>query len=208
MNPDATKRNKRIKKGDSKPGETSSRDGDVFMIPLDNGKAYLGQVIATPNYANTYIVIFDFLANEKDAARHVDEALSSSPLLAGLTITPFKGRPTWKIIMNRPLTSRDADRFLPAYFASVRGKKIIEDFYRKRSRPASPDEEAAAFNAIVNNRNAIRNTKLITARRSISAATFEAALRAINGLETWNERYADLCADRVVLARDVFGSQC
>ena len=109
MDPDTTKRNKRIKKGDSKPGE----------------------VIATPNYANTYIVIFDFLANEKDAARHVDEALSSSPLLAGLAITPFKVRPTWKIIMNRPLTSRDADRFLPAYFASVRGKKIIEDFYRR-----------------------------------------------------------------------------
>ncbi|RLP05879.1 Imm26 family immunity protein [Propionibacterium australiense] len=161
---------------------TTPHDGDVFVIPIGSEKAYLGQVIATPNYVETYIVIFDLLISEKDASQYIDEALASSPLLAGLAICPFKVS-TWEIITNRQLTSQDADRFLPAYFARVRGKGIVEDFYGERSRPASSDEAAAAYDEIMNRKNGLQRGKSITLRRSTSAATFEAALRAINGLE-------------------------
>lgn len=89
-NPDAAKQRDVGKKEHTRPNKVTPHDGDIFTISLNNGKSYIGQVIATPNYANTYIVIFDLLVDEKDASQHVDEALSSSPLLAGLAISPSR----------------------------------------------------------------------------------------------------------------------
>lgn len=205
MGPDITKRGRARKKKSTKPSEITPHDGDVFTISLDNGKSYIGQVIATPNDVNTYIVIFSPAIDEKDVDQHVDSALTSPPLLAGLTISPFEARPTWKIIASRQLSKRDKDRFLPAYYAHVAGKRLIEDFYRERSRPATPDEASAALSEIVPNKSGPREEKTISFQRVYSPAAFEIALKAINGLETWNERYAELYADRIVLQRDIFG---
>ena len=162
-NPNAAKRREAGKKKRTRPNKVTPHDGDIFTISLNNGKSYIGQVIATPNYANTYTVIFDLLVDEEEASEHIAEALSSSPLLAGLAISPFKVRPTWEIIANRQLTKRGADRFLLAYFINVKSKGTIEDFYCTRSRRASPTEASAALRDIMNEKGDTQEQKFITA---------------------------------------------
>ena len=65
---------------------TPPRKGDVFTIPLDDGRVHLGQVIAFERFDLLfYIVVFDLVTTPERAASLVDRALASRPILAGQT---------------------------------------------------------------------------------------------------------------------------
>ena len=66
---------------------TPPRKGDVFTIPLDDGRVHLGQVIAFERFDLLfYIVVFDLVTTPERAPGLVDRALASCPILAGQTM--------------------------------------------------------------------------------------------------------------------------
>ena len=92
---------------------TPPRKGDVFTIPLDDGRVHLGQVIAFERFDLLfYIVVFDLVTTPERAAGLVDRALASRPILAGQTTEALFRPGGWKVAGNRP---SEAARFLPAY---------------------------------------------------------------------------------------------
>ncbi|MCC9204961.1 immunity 26/phosphotriesterase HocA family protein [Arthrobacter sp. zg-Y769] len=114
-------------------------DGDVFMIPLGDGRAAVGQAIS--KYMSTYyMVIFDFVAAEEEVPSLVSEALGSEPLYAGLTFDALFRPGRWQVLENRPV---DARKFLPAYKVGWRvpGQYVVEDFQGTRRRPATDLEK-------------------------------------------------------------------
>ena len=80
---------------------TPPRKGDVFTIPLDDGRVHLGQVIAFERFDLLfYIVVFDLVTTPERAAGLVDRALASRPILAGPT-TEAQFRPGGRKVVSR-----------------------------------------------------------------------------------------------------------
>ena len=89
---------------------TPPRKGDVFTIPLDDGRVHLGQVIAFERFDLLfYIVVFDLVTTPERAPDLVDRTLASRPILAGQTMDALFRPGGWKVVGNRP---SDAARFL------------------------------------------------------------------------------------------------
>lgn len=59
-------------------------DGDVFKIPLGDGRAAIGQIISA-YFSARYVVIYDYVAPEEDVDSYIDDALKARPLFGGLT---------------------------------------------------------------------------------------------------------------------------
>ena len=110
---------------------TPPRKGDVFTIPLDDGRVHLGQVIAFERFDLLfYIVVFDLVTTP-------ERALASCPILAGQTMDALFKAGGWKVVGNRP---SDAARFLPAYKRDTPRGIFVKDFLTTRQRPATPEE--------------------------------------------------------------------
>ncbi|UWX98480.1 immunity 26/phosphotriesterase HocA family protein [Arthrobacter zhaoxinii] len=163
----------------------SLKDGDVFKIPLGDGRAAVGQVVS--KYLSVYyVVIFDFVAPEEQVPSRVTEALGSEPLFAGLSRDALFRPERWQVLENRPVDSR---KFLPAYKVGWRvpGQYVVEDFWGTRRRPATDLEE-----------------QILPFRATNSAAIFEDAIRAHVGLEPWDEFYDELRVGKFVKSADLF----
>ncbi|WP_147436587.1 hypothetical protein [Propionibacterium australiense] len=180
---------KRLAKSRLKHGISTLSTGDVFFVGLDASKGYLGWITAF-DHQLPYIVIFDRLIPAGEASRRIDEALNCKPLLAGMTTDALFRSGGWVVVGNRPASPETAERFLPAYLVRRSGQLLIEDFHRYHNRPAEPSEELS-----------------IPPRRTRAPIGFQRALQAINGRTEWHDSYSRQQADKIVLARDVFGSQ-
>lgn len=161
------------------------KSGDAFKIPLGDGRAALGQVIAA-HLASIYIVVFDFAVPEEQLASRVPEALKADPVFSGLTFDGHFKPGQWEVLGNYPA---DKTRFLPAYKlgTSEFGDCRVIDFEGKRWRPATALEE-----------------EIIPFRKTTSSIRFERAIRAHMGLGPWNPAFDRIRAKEVVKSADIF----
>lgn len=161
------------------------KSGDVFKIPLGDGRAAIGQVIAI-YLASIYIVILDFTAMEDQLVSQMSEALETEPVFSGLTFDGHFRPGQWEILENHPV---DKAKFLPAYKlgTSELGDCKVVDFEGKRWRPATAMEE-----------------EIIPFRKTTSSIRFERAIRAHMGLEPWNPIFDRIRAKDVVRSADLF----
>ena len=114
---------------------TPPRKGDVFTIPLDDGRVHLGQVDLL-----FYTVVFDLVTTPERAPGLVDRALASRPILAGQTMDALFRPGGWKVVGNRP---SEAARFLPAYKRDTPQGIFVKDFLATRQRPPRPRRPSA-----------------------------------------------------------------
>ncbi|MCQ1957544.1 immunity 26/phosphotriesterase HocA family protein [Arthrobacter sp. zg-Y826] len=165
----------------------SLKDGDVFKIPLGDGRAAVGQVVSKYLSGTYYVLIFDFVAAEEEVSSLVSEALESEPLFAGLTFDALFRPGRWQVLENRPVDGR---KFLPAYKVGWRvpGQYVVVDFWGTRRRPATDLEK-----------------EILPNRKYRSPAIFDDAIRAHAGLEPWVEYYGDLRVGDIVTSADLFG---
>ena len=164
----------------------SLNDGDVFKIPLGDGRAAVGRIVA-PYLSTYYVVIYDFVASEEEIPSLVTQALESEPLFAGLTFDALFRPGRWQVLENRPV---DGWQFLPAYKVGWRvpGQYVVEDFPGTRRRPATELEK-----------------EILPYRATRSPAIFDDAVCAYAGLQPWAEHYDDLRAGAIVTSADLFG---
>lgn len=157
---------------------TSPRKGDVFTIPLDDGRVHLGQVIAFERFDLLfYTVVFDLVTTPERAPGLVDRALASRPILAGQTMDALFRPGGWKVVGNRP---SDAARFLPAYKMDTPRGIFVKDFLTTRQRPATPEEAA-------------------------SPMAFQMALNSFHGLADHLDYFDTMDPDNIITAREIFG---
>ncbi|MCQ2001001.1 Imm26 family immunity protein [Arthrobacter zhaoxinii] len=165
----------------------SLKDGDVFKIPLGDGRAAVGQVVSTYFSGTYYVLIFDFIAAEEEVPSLVSEVLESEPLFAGLTFDALFRPGRWQMLENRPVDGR---KFLPAYKIGghTPARCMVVDFWGTRRRPATDlERETLPF------------------RDTFSSAIFDNAIRAHAGLEPWAEYYDELRAGDIVTSAELFG---
>ncbi|UWX98479.1 immunity 26/phosphotriesterase HocA family protein [Arthrobacter zhaoxinii] len=162
------------------------KDGDVFKVPLGDGRAAVGQVVSKYLSATYYVLIFDFIAAEEEVPSLVSEALKSEPLFAGLTFDALFRPGRWQVLENRPADGR---KYLPAYKVGwhVPGQYVVEDFRATRRRPATDLER-----------------EILPHRKTRSPAIFDDAIRAHAGLEPWLEYYDELRPWTIVTSAELF----
>ncbi|MCQ2001002.1 Imm26 family immunity protein [Arthrobacter zhaoxinii] len=161
------------------------KDGDVFKIPLGDGRAAVGQIVSE-HLSEYYVVIFDFVAPEEEVPSRVTEALESEPLFSGLSLDALFRPGRWQVLENRPVDGRN---FLPAYRIVIGGpgNVMAENFRATRRRPATDLEK-----------------EILPFRDTFSAAIFERAMRAHVGLEPWRDVFDELRVGRYVKSADLF----
>lgn len=158
---------------------TPPRKGDVFTIPLDDGRVHLGQVIAFERFDLLfYIVVFDLVTTP-------ERALASCPILAGQTMDALFKAGGWKVVGNRP---SDAARFLPAYKRDTPRGIFVKDFLTTRQRPATPEE-----------------AERLPPEHSTSPMTFQMALNSFHGLADHLDYFDTMDPDNIITAREIFG---
>ncbi|MCQ2001004.1 Imm26 family immunity protein [Arthrobacter zhaoxinii] len=162
------------------------KDGDVFKIPLGDGRAAVGQVVSKYLSATYYVLIFDFIAAEEEVPSLVSEALESEPLFAGLTFDALFRPGRWQMLENRPVDGR---KFLPAYIIGGHNpaRCMVVDFWAKRRRPATDLER-----------------ETLPHRKTRTPAIFDNAIRAHAGLEPWIEYYDELRPGTIVTSAELF----
>ncbi|MCC3293611.1 immunity 26/phosphotriesterase HocA family protein [Arthrobacter sp. zg-Y411] len=162
------------------------RDGDIFTIPLGDGRVSVGQVISSFHTAY-YIVVRNFAARVDELPSRLPEALGAEPVLAGLTFDALIGHGHWKVVDNRPV---DGKKYLPAYKTGTAemGNCMIEDFKGEVWRPATAVE-----------------AEIIPFRENTAPIRFEKAMKAHMGLEPWNDSYERIRVGDVVTSADIFG---
>ncbi|MCC3271701.1 immunity 26/phosphotriesterase HocA family protein [Arthrobacter zhangbolii] len=162
------------------------RDGDIFTIPLGDGRVSVGQVISSFHSAY-YIVVRDFAVRVDELPLRLPEALGAEPVLAGLTFDALIGHGHWKVVDNGPV---DGKKYLPAYKTGTAemGNCMIEDFKGEVWRPATAVE-----------------AEIIPFRENTAPIRFEKAMKAHMGLEPWDDSYERIRVGDVVTSADIFG---
>ncbi|UWX98481.1 immunity 26/phosphotriesterase HocA family protein [Arthrobacter zhaoxinii] len=161
------------------------KDGDVFKIPLGDGRAAVGQVVSS-YIGEYYVIIYDFVAPEEEVPSMVSEALESKPLFAGSSLGGRFRSGRWKVLGNMPVDGR---KFLPAYKIGWRipGEYVVENFWGTRRRRATDLE-----------------VQILPFRATHSAAFFEHAMQAHVGLNAWHEAFDDVLVGDIVTSADLF----
>lgn len=160
--------------------------GDIFTIPLGDGRVSVGQVILSFHTAY-YIVVRDFAARVDELPLRLPEALGAEPVLAGLTFDALIGHGHWKVVGNRPV---DGKKYLPAYKTGTAemGNCMLEDFKGEVWLPATAVE-----------------AEIIPFREMTAPIRFEKAMKAHLGLEPRDDSYERIRSGKVVTSAEIFG---
>lgn len=152
--------------------------GDVFTIPLGDGRFGLGQAVDVGPHDSVYMVVFDAVVADEteigDLAEFVATADFRLAAWAGSELVEI-GR--WKVLGRVP-AREDFPR--PAFKVAIGGPGNIhvEDWGMTRRRPATAEEAAR-----------------LPLRSLFSAMSVENALKGLLGLGPWREAYADMFLD-------------
>ncbi|MBM6403489.1 hypothetical protein JQN72_04430 [Phycicoccus sp. CSK15P-2] len=148
--------------------------GDVFTIPTGDGRAGIGQVVATYGKDAYFLAVFERVVPEGDSSSAATEALSGVVRFLALSLDAKFHAGHWPIVTQAPVR---ADLPLPAYKEAVTTADHIDvvDYSGTRRRRASRDEAA-----------------LLSNRKVVAPVRLERALRASLGLEPWLEAFDDL----------------
>ncbi|WIE73865.1 Imm26 family immunity protein [Curtobacterium sp. MCJR17_020] len=163
--------------------------GDIFTVPLGDGRAALGQVIGKYK-SSLYVVVFDLVVPE-DAVQSLDlsDVAATPPLLARMTFDARFRPGMWQIVGNR---APDQRRFLPAfsYGSDDYDGVQVTNFDGTRTRRAVGREATQIPRLTID-----------------SPIILEKATRAHYGLEPWLPAYDDLRYRPTPTSSDLFGDE-
>lgn len=150
------------------------RRGDIFIVPTGDGRAGVGQVVATYGKHAYYFAIFDYVLPLSEAAERALEALSTPILLLALSMDAKVHVGHWSVVGHHPV---DPSISLPVYkeaVGTIDNIQVVDHTGRIR-RAASATE-------------AVR----LPYRQVIAPVRLEKALRAHLGLEPWVHAFDEL----------------
>ncbi|MBM7475573.1 hypothetical protein [Curtobacterium herbarum] len=161
--------------------------GDVFMIPISDSSAHLGQVIAERG-VSLYMIVFDQVVQIDALSDSRSWQLDTEPLFA---IQTFDGRfdeGAWQVIGH---AEPDRERFLPAFTHGLveTGGVRVTDFSGTRERLATPEESATVPHTITR-----------------SSLLLEMAVRAQAGLEPWLPAFDGIRYKKTPTSAELFGA--
>jgi len=161
--------------------------GDVFIVPVGDGRVGVGQIVGTYGKDAYYFAIFDTVLPLDEAGDRLSEALACPVLFLALSMDAKLHVGHWTVVGRAPVA---ADMPLPAYKEAVGVPSHVEvvDYSGTRRRPATPIEAEALPN-----------------RKVVAPVRLEKALRASLGLEPWLDIFEDLRAEGRVTTADIFG---
>jgi len=164
---------------------TRLKQGDVFTIPLGDGRVNLGQVVAPHRGHAWYMTVFDGAEDPEVAARR--DVTTKDPLFAALTLDVLFDLGDWEVVGHAAV---DPSAHLPAYKVSLGtpDNVVIEDLDGSRQRRATEVDMAT-----------------IPFRKTHGPVLLQHAVRAHEGLEPWLDYYDSARLDARVLAEDAFG---
>ena len=154
-------------------GRRGVRPGDVFAVPLGDGRFALGQVFARQDPI-LYLGAFSGAATELGSVKP-DEVVGRELVLGGNFLDSPFSRGDWPILGNAPV--RGGIPF-PCYKVRVEGKDYLETWDGRRHREATPEE-----------------LEWLENRTDRSPAILSNALKALHGLADWAPRYERLRAE-------------
>ena len=146
------------------------RVGDIFAIPLGDGRFALGQVLAQRDPI-LYLGAFSGTVSDLASIRPAEVAQRELALAGNFFATLFE-RGDWPVLGNAPV--RPGIPF-PCYKVRITGKDYVESWDGRTRREAKPDEVESLENR--------------TDRAPVILAN---ALKAMHGLRDWAERYDKL----------------
>jgi hypothetical protein len=160
--------------------------GDVFLVPTGDGRAGVGQVVATYGSHSYYFAIYEAVFPLETAADRVADALSAPVLFLALSLDAKLYVGHWTVIGHAPVAD---DMPFPAYKVAVAAPDNIEviDYSGKRHRPATELE-----------------AELLPYRNTVGPVRFEKALRAWLGLDPWDEAFDELRPIGRIRTADIF----
>ncbi len=160
--------------------------GDVFIVPVGDGRAGVGQIVARYGGAGYYFAIFEAVLSLEDARAHARQALGQPILFVALSLDGKLHAGHWTVVDHAPVGD---DLPLPAYKVAVGTPENVEvvDFTGDRRRPASKVE-----------------TELLPYRKTVAPVRLEKALRAWLGLAPWLEAFEELKPAGRMTTADLF----
>ena len=116
------------------------KEGDVFVLPLSDGRYGVGQIIELINKFTFWIVVFDQTMSSMDDLESVNKILQTPKvLLLGQTTDALFYHNVWKVIINVP-SIKDTITF-PTFFVRSNGVGVIEDYRGNILREAIPGDQ-------------------------------------------------------------------
>lgn len=146
------------------------REGDVFLIPIDEHRNGVGQIGAIVNTAHSYFAIFDAVVEAGDQP-DVRSILSRPLLFLALSMDAKILNGTWPVVGSYLVVSNIP---FPAYKVELHEPNnfYVSDYLDTKHRKATKTEAS-----------------LLRYRTISSPIGVEKALQAHHGLLPWTERY-------------------
>lgn len=162
--------------------------GDVFTIPTRDGRAGVGQVVATYGKDAYFFAIFDGAVPLDEAGDRAREITSNPVRLIALSLDAKIHAGHWTVVARAPV---DPSVPLPAYkeAVGVPPRYEIVDYSGERRRPATTAEV-----------DAIPNRKIVAPVR------LERALKATLGIEPWLDAFDEMVVGSGITTAAAFGT--
>ncbi|WP_375429866.1 Imm26 family immunity protein [uncultured Friedmanniella sp.] len=161
--------------------------GDVFILPTNDGRNVVGQVVALGEQPQLYyLAVFDEVISHDTPVERFLEATSSPVLFFGLSMNAKFKAGHWTMIGNKPVASNIK---LPAY---------------KETVGFPPKWEVVDYTGAKRRRATELEAELLPYRKIVSPMYFEVALRAHLGLEPWNDVFNTILPQGGVSSSDLF----
>lgn len=162
------------------------RLGDVFTVPLGDGRVVVGQAVACERPGRFHLALFEGTFPSAVVGA-IDDALCEPIAFLVLSTDAGVRAGRWPVVANRLV---DPDVPLPAYKAVVgRGARVdVVDHDGRRRRPARGAEAG-----------------WLPTREVVSPAALERVIRARHGLEPWDDAYRRHEPNQVATSARLFG---
>ena len=161
--------------------------GDVFVVPIGDGRAGIGQVVGAYGKDAYYFAIFDSVLPIEEAESRLGEALEAPVLFLALSLDAKIHVGHWLVVGSAPVAESVP---LPAYKEAVGVPPRFEVVdYSGNLRRAATEAEAAA----------------LPNRKVVAPVRLERALKAALGLEPWLEAFDELRVEGLTTTSDAFG---
>ncbi|QIG39396.1 hypothetical protein G5T42_07790 [Microbacterium sp. 4R-513] len=160
--------------------------GDVFIVPVGDGRAGVGQVVANYRSSALYFAILEDLVPVDATEAQAVKATGSPVVLLALSLDAKLHVGDWVTVGNAPVA---AGMPLPAYkeLVAVPDQFDVVDYSGNRRRRATPAE-----------------VELLSNRRVLAPILVEEALRALIGVGTWLDIFDDLRPHAGLTTADLF----
>lgn len=145
--------------------------GDIFEMPLPDGRRGYGQVIIGGDVL--YVAVFRDIY---DALPDLDELIKNDVLLVGWTLDALIYHDRWKIVGNRqPIAARVP---FPSYKVRVSGEAYVHDFEGGNYRSATAED-----------------WELLDYKKTVAPIRYQRALFAHHGVGDWTKDYEELTVE-------------